>query len=272
MIGKIAIGLIGVAALLYCGAVGYLSYNQRAFIFAAPDWRDDAPAGFSEISYETEDGLTLASGYRPARDAMPTILYFHGNGTDWTSIPTVTEPLQEAGYGILAAEYRGYRGNAGSPSEEGLYRDARGAVAWLGDQGIAPTDVIIIGNSLGSGAATKMASEISPAALILVSPIGEMTRVVGDIYPWVPVRMILKDKFDNIGTIASVSAPTLIIHGEADRLISVNQARDLAAASPNATLKTIAGEGHFAVTLPEVKQAQLAFLQGLTGPKTTGSE
>ena len=255
--------LIALALLLYAAILIFLAINQRAMVFQVPDWHGEVPAGYQEVSYETSDGLALTAGFAPPDQGMPTVLFFHGNATNWTSSPHATDFLREAGYGVLAAEYRGYRGNPGEPTEADMATDARAAWDWLMARGQLPADTIIIGNSLGSVPSTQLAGFVEPAALLLISPIGDMKQIAGDIYWWLPISLLLQDSYDNISRMPAISAPTKIFHGEADRLINVDQARQLQAASRSAQLMTFAQHGHMAVLEEDVQQAQLDYIAGL---------
>jgi pimeloyl-ACP methyl ester carboxylesterase len=113
--------------------------------------------------------------------------------------------------------YRGYGGNPGQPSEEGLYNDARAAIEFLAAEGIRPENVIYYGESLGSGVAVQLALETTPAAIILEAPYTDITAVGQRRYPFLPVRLLMRDRFDNLSKIAAVRAPVMVIHGEQDR-------------------------------------------------------
>ena len=256
-----------IIAFIYAALVGLMAYNQRSFIFPAPTGPGVEVPGFERIQYQTEDGLTLTSGYRAAKEGKPTILYFHGNGADWQSSVVATDQLVPAGYGVLAAEYRGYRGNPGSPSEEGLYADARAAAKWLGEQGVASDQVVIIGNSIGGGAATQLATEINPRALVLISTFTSLPDVAAEKIWWAPTRILLQDEFANIDKIGEVTAPILLLHGDADTLIHDGHSHALAKANPAATLRIVEGAGHDLAWMPEAEVAVLSFLQKLDAAK-----
>lgn len=234
----------GVVITAYLLLAGTLFLAQRSFIYPAPRGPGIAPAGFERIAYETADGLTLHAGYKAARSGRPTILYFHGNGADWQSSVVATDNLVPDGYGVLAAEYRGYRGNPGRPSEHGLYHDGRAAIAYLDRQGVEPGEIVIVGNSIGSGVAVQMAAEIRFRALVLVSPFASLSRLVGERFWWLPTGILLQDRFENIDKIAAVDAPVLIMHGDADTLIPVAHAEALADAAPSIELAIFRGIGH----------------------------
>ncbi|WP_114521281.1 alpha/beta hydrolase [Altererythrobacter sp. ZODW24] len=148
----------------------------------------------------------------------------------------------------------------GSPTEEGLYQDGRAAVAYLGQQGVAPSDIVLIGNSLGSGVATQLATEIDAHSLILISPFASLTRAVQEKVRWAPVSLVLQDDFDNIGKIGNVTAPILIIHGVRDDLIVLRHALDLKDANTSVRLEMIEGAGHELAYLPVAQNPLYDFL------------
>ncbi|WP_336985374.1 alpha/beta hydrolase [Altererythrobacter aquiaggeris] len=236
--------VLGLSAV-YLVLVAALFFAQRSLIFPAPPGGAGAiPAGYDRISYITSDGLLLKAGYKPASQGCPTILYFHGNGADWQSSTIASRQLAASGYGVLAAEYRGYRGNPGTPSEAGIYRDARAAATWLFANGVPAEHIVLIGNSIGSGAATQLATELAPKALILISPFSSLEAAVGEKVRWAPAGWLLKDEFDNLAKLPEVKAPVLILHGDADDLIGDWHSRALANARPSAKLVIVPGAGH----------------------------
>ncbi|MXO70427.1 alpha/beta hydrolase [Alteraurantiacibacter buctensis] len=263
MIRKLALGITSAASLGFVGVTGLLYTYQRDLIYPVPEVDRSVPAGFQRISYTTEDGLTLSSGYRPARPGMPTLLFFHGNSIDWQSAQHTTELAVARGYGVLAAEYRGYGGNPGSPSEAGLYADGRAAFAWLLAQGIPAQQIVLVGNSLGSGVATELAATARARALILISPFMSMTATAANKYPFAPVDSLLADRFENVAKIGRVAMPVLVVHGADDGLIPLDHARQLAAANPAAQLVVLPGQGHNMAGKAEAQVPQLAFLAAL---------
>jgi fermentation-respiration switch protein FrsA (DUF1100 family) len=242
---SIVLPLVG----LYLLMVGALYAFQRPMIFRA----DLSPAppdlhgvpGFQEVSYRTGDGLDLRALYRPAAPGAPTLVYFHGNADGLSGSLQVTERLGAKGYGLLLVGYRGYDRNPGSPTEQGLYADGRAAMRWLSEHGVASSDTIIVGNSLGSGPATEMAASYPIAGLVLISGYTSLPDVGAAVYPFIPVRLLMRDRFDNIGKIGRVTAPILILHGTADGIIPYGHATALAAAAGNrARLVPFEGVGH----------------------------
>ncbi len=241
---RLLITAAGFAFALYLVVAAALFVFQRSLIFPAPQNARAVPDGFERVELLTADQLRLAAAYRPARDGRPTIVFFHGNGDSWSGAALATEALADAGFGLMLPEYRGYAGNPGSPSEQGLYRDGRAAIEWLESRGISPEETVIIGNSVGSGVAVQMAVEFHPAALILVSPFSSLPDVVAEKLPWLPTSLLLRDKFANKEKIGDFSGPILLLHGMADELIPAHHARNLAKEHPDAELKMLANAGH----------------------------
>lgn len=254
-----AIVLASILAI-YLALVGFLYAAQGPIIYPAPRTIGPAAGGFEEIVYRTSDGLDLRAGYRAAKSGYPTIVYFHGNGADWVSSVVATDRLVPEGYGVLAAEYRGYRGNPGTPSEEGLYRDGRAAIAFLAERDVSANDLVIIGNSIGSGVAVQMASETEPAALVLISPFASLTGLAAEKLSWLPTGLLLRDRYENVQKLHAINAPTLLLHGDADSLIPHRHALMLAEANPRAELRIFPGVGHDLAWHETAEEAVLEFL------------
>ena len=185
-----------------------------------------------EVTLSTGDGLRLLSWYKPpARPSGATVVYFHGNAGNIESRGFKARPLLDAGYGLLLVGYRGYGGNGGRPSEEGFYADGRAALDYLSARGVPTERIVIYGESLGTGVAVQMAFERRVAALVLEAPFTSAADVGAAAYPFLPVRLLLKDRFASIDKIARIEAPLLIVHGEADRVVPVRLGRALLAAA-----------------------------------------
>lgn len=246
-------GFVAVLAASYFVMVSALFLFQRSLLYF-PDASVPSPiaAGVAEmrpVTLRTADGLELRSWYRKALPGKPTIIFFHGNAGNIGSRGAKARPYLDAGYGLLSAEYRGYGGNPGKPTEEGLYADGRAALAFLADEGVNPELTVLYGESLGSGVAVRMAAEMAQgtpaAALVLEAPFTSVTDVAAHHYPYAPVRLLNKDKFDSASRIADIRCPLLVIHGEDDRTIPVKFGRELlASARPPKESRWIAGAGH----------------------------
>lgn len=231
-------------AFFLVATTAILFFGQRYFFYPAPQRViTEPPPGYRFVQTQTSDGLTLRAAYALARDGKPTLLFFHGNGDSISGANGATRLLVDNGYGAMLVEYRGYAGNPGSPSEEGLYRDGEGAIQWLSSQGIGAGRVVIVGNSVGSGPATEMALRHNPAALVLVSGFASLPTVVSDMRPFIPQWMV-RDRYDNEAKLGRIKRPILLLHGEADRLVRPMNAMRLSKAAPDAALAMVSGAGH----------------------------
>lgn len=250
--------------IAYAVVVAGMFFAQRRLIFPAPGHVANLPAGFERVSLTTSDGLALAAAYRPAGPGKPTLVFFHGNGDSWDGAAQATSAFADASVGVLLPEYRGYGGNPGSPSEPGLYADGRAAIAWLQSRKVGREQLVIVGNSIGSGVAVQMASETRPAALLLISPFTAMSDLAAEQFSWLPGRWLVLDRFENLAKINKISAPILIMHGKADGLIPYSHALRLAQANRTAELILVDDADH---ELAYSKSAQTSALDWLLRQK-----
>ena len=258
--------LIGVAAgllLAYLIFAGALYFTQRSMIYPAPRPSATLPDGYRRIALKTADGLTLAALYRPPDPGKRVLVFFHGNGDGWDGAAKANRLLAEAGYGVLLAEYRGYGANPGQPGEAGFYADGRAALGWLSAIGVRPGQIVLIGNSIGSGTATQLATEFRPAGLILISGFTSLPDVVATKLPWLPGRWLVQDTYDNHAKLGKVTAPVLILHGAADQMVPAAQAQTLQAANRRAQLIVVPGFGHELAYQPAAQQIELDWLARL---------
>lgn len=221
---------------------------------------------------KTDSGLALTSWYVPpehGNKAAPVILYFQGNAGTFADRDFKAAPLAAAGYGVWLTGYRGFGGNPGAPDEQGLYADARAAITALAADGVKPAQIVLYGESLGSGVATQMAYELAQAGtpakgLILEAPFMSMGSAAQDVYFYVPAKWLVRDRYDNLAKIASVQAPLLIMHGDADRVIQQRHGKQLFATAGD--LKSgfwPAGGGHSNLYDFDALNEVLGFLKGL---------
>lgn len=230
-------------ALNSCGAgVDAMLSVQRSFMyFPTQDRPSPSDAGVPEmrqVTLHTADGLDLVAWYAPpTREGAPTLIYFHGNGGDIGMRAGKVSPFLDAGLGVLLTTYRGYSGNPGTPSETGLYADARAARAFLEAQNTSA--IALYGESLGTGVAVQLATEMAPLAVVLEAPFTSIADLAQPQMPFLPVKALILDRFDSAAKIGEISAPLLIVHGALDATIPVQLARQLFEAAPEPK------EGHF---------------------------
>ena len=180
------------------------------------------------VALETADGLSLLAWYAPPREAdAPSLIYFHGNAGHIGMRGFKVRAYLNAGLGVLLTTWRGYSGNSGTPTEDGLYADGRAARAFLRAQGAGDERQILYGESLGTGVAVHLAREATPAAVVLEAPFSSVVDIASGRFPLLPVGPLVVDRFDSAAKIGKVAAPVLIVHGERDRTIPVRLARKL---------------------------------------------
>ena len=218
--------------LIYLLMVGTLYLLQRRMMYipfgGVPD---PVAAGVPEmrpVGLRTADGLTLLAWWRPAREPeRPVLVYFHGNAGHLGLRGHKLRPFLDAGFGVLLPAYRGFSGNPGAPTEEGLYADARAALEFVRAAGVPPQRTVLYGESLGTGVAVQMAIERPVAAVVLEAPFSAIADVASARYPFIPVRLLLKDRFDSASKIGRIRAPVLIFAGGRDRVVPERFARRL---------------------------------------------
>lgn len=223
---------IAVIALVLAVFLALLWITQRRMIYfplqAVPP-AENVGLRIEEVSYTTEDGLTLEAWLAPAvGDPLGAVLVFNGNAGNRAHRLPLGEALSEAGYHTLLVDYRGYGGNPGSPSEQGFAGDARAALEFLRDRSeVDPERIVYFGESLGAGVAVGLAREEPPAALVLRSPFPSLADIAAVHYRLIPASILLRDRFDSIAAIEDVTAPLLVIAGSDDRIVPIGQSRRL---------------------------------------------
>lgn len=225
------------------------------------------------VEIATDDGLTLLAWYHKTQyPGSPLVLMLHGNGGTIEMRAAKAKTYIGAGFGVLMPEYRGYGGNPGSPSEDGLYADGRAALAFAAAQSIAPERVVLLGESLGTGVAVQMAVEQRVAALVLQAPYSSVADVAQGDFPLLPVWWLVRDRFDSLDKIARVGVPLFVVHGERDEVVPVRFGRALfAAASEPKEALWLPGAGHGVIGQQVVDAAVVDFLRrkGVAPPGPT---
>jgi fermentation-respiration switch protein FrsA (DUF1100 family) len=262
--------LLGSALAAYGALVGGLYVFQRNLLYfpgpGRPELGDLAALGVREITLKTADEVSLLSWYLPPRDGHPVIAYFHGNGGHIGYRAERLRGFARHGYGVLMAEYRGYGGNPGTPSEAGLVADGAAALDFLAAEGIAPCRIVIYGESLGSGVAVPLAAERKVAGLILEAPFTSVAEVAQYHYSFIPASALVRDRFDSLARIGDVRAPILVLHGERDRVVPVRFGRALFDAAPEPKELWLAREaGHEDLVRYGALEAVLDFLRRRVG-------
>ena len=243
--------VVVIVTLVASGFALVWSQQRRLIYFPSPGPVPSAatisPTG-RDVVLDTEDGLRLAAWYFPAagRGRGPAVVVFNGNAGDRGLRAGLALALNRHGLSVLLFDYRGYGGNPGRPSEDGLAADARAAQAWLaGQPDVDPNRIAYFGESLGAAVAIGLAVQLPPAALVLRSPFTSLADVGAVHYPWLPVRRLLLDRYPSIDRIGSVQAPLLVIAGDRDDIVPADLSKRLynAAADPKRFV-AVPGAGH----------------------------
>lgn len=219
----LALKWIAIAAVsLYAGVAAVLYATQRSLMYF-PDTTHATPAEAglpeaAEVPLIAADGIHITAWYAAPQGDKPIIVYFHGNGGSLRyGVPRFRE-LIGAGIGLVALEYRGYGGNEGSPSESGLIADGEAAYAYAAAHYPAK-QIVLWGQSLGSGVAVAVAAEKPVARVILEAPFTSTAAVASLRYWYLPVSLLMKDQFHSDWRIKKVTEPLLILHGVKDRVV-----------------------------------------------------
>jgi uncharacterized protein len=203
--------------------------------------------GAADVRLRTSDGLTLGAWLvTPPRPGPHTVvLVANGNGGNRSDRAPLAAALAEAGLAVLLFDYRGYGGNPGSPSEEGLALDVRAAHAYLTeDLGVPPERLIYYGESLGAAVVTELAVHHPPAGLLLRSPFVDLASAGQEQFPFLPVRLLLRDRFPVAENLAGlVDVPVTVVLGTSDSIIPPGQSRQVAEAG-SARLVEVPGADH----------------------------
>ena len=205
---------------------------QRSFIYfplaQTPPPVASVLPGAEEVRLRTDDGIELTGWFRAGGAGATTVIVFNGNAGDRSHRAPLATALAREGFGVLLFDYRGYAGQPGTPSEDGLASDARAAVAYLqGRAGVDASRIAYFGESLGAAVAVRLATERAPNALILRSPFTSLEDMARLHYRWLPVGPLLADRYGSIDRIRDVRAPLLVIAGARDRIVPLAHSRRL---------------------------------------------
>jgi fermentation-respiration switch protein FrsA (DUF1100 family) len=194
--------------------------------------------GASDVTLQTSDGLALGAWFVPpgAPDNDMTVLVANGNAGDRSLRAPLARALAREGFGVLLFDYRGYGGNPGQPSEDGLALDVRAAYRFLVEsKGVARRRLVYFGESLGAAVVTELSTEHPPAGLVLRSPFTDLAAVGQVHYPFLPVRALLRDRFPVVDHICRVDVPTTVVYATHDSVVPAAQSLAVADAAAGPT-------------------------------------
>lgn len=226
---KVLILGLGSVLILYALLIGGAVLLERRMIYHPTAVRTEPEPGgppIQVVEIDTADGEQLVAWWLPPTKDQPVLLFFNGNSDSLSLQQGRWRRISDAGVGFLAIGYRGYNGSTGRPSEKGLREDALAAYAWL-NRRYPVSQIVIHGFSLGSGVAVTLASEKPARAVVLEAPYTGISDIAAKMYPYVPVRLFMRDQFLSRERIAKVHAPLLIIHGDRDSVVPFSQGQEL---------------------------------------------
>jgi uncharacterized protein len=239
--------------LLLVGTVMAMLWALQRQLIYLPDATAVPPAaevvgGARDVTLHTADGLRLGAWFVPAAgpgDTGMAVLVAPGNGGNRAGRAGFAEELSRRGLAVLLMDYRGYGGNPGSPSEDGLAADADAAAATLEALGYPSQQTLYFGESLGTGVVAALQARRPPAGMVLRSPFPERADVGAHHYPWLPVGALLRDRFPVVEHLVSSDVPVTVIYGDRDSVVpSVLSARVADAAPSLAERVVLTGADH----------------------------
>ena len=189
---------------------------------------DEINFDYKEVFIQNKKGIKLKA-WLHKKDLInkKTILFFHGNAGNLSNRNYKLNELSKFDVNFLIVAYRGFSGNPGKPSEQGLYEDAISALNWLKIKGVKEKNLILYGESLGTAIAIETAQNKVLAGIILESPFTSMVELAQKYYPILPVKYLLKDKYETIKKLSNISSPLLILHGRLDSIVPFTMGQKL---------------------------------------------
>ena len=209
--------------LAYFIIILFVYFYQRNLLYHPSEnnyLNDKITFNYEEIFIETKKKIKLKSWFiKKDLNKFKTILIFHGNAGNLFNRVYKLNELNKLDVNILLISWRGFSGNKGKPTEKNLYHDAEEAVKWLNNRGAISKNIILYGESLGTGVATELGTSNAFGGIILESPFTSIANAAKIYYPYLPVNILLKDRYDSIGKIKNITTPILIMHGRKDNIV-----------------------------------------------------
>lgn len=243
--------IIMIIAFAYAGIVLLMTAMQSQLVFLPEQGRRDyvmprwQGIPVEEVTLQTADGERLRAWWIGHPSPRGAAIVFNGNAGNLSHRAGYAAMFHRLGYATLLFDYRGYGASSGSPSESGTYRDAEAVWNYVTrERGITPSGVVLLGESLGTGVASWLATRVAPRAVVLASGFTSIPDVGAEIYPWLPVRLVASISYPVLENVQKITAPILVAHSPADEIIPyAHGERVYAAAREPKTFLQLAG-GH----------------------------
>ncbi len=209
----------------------FLYFYQRNLLYHPNEnnySEDRISVEIENVKIKTSDNIELLGWYHEKNlKDFKTLIFFHGNAGSLENRIHKLNHFRDMNINFLIIAWRGFSGNKGNPSEQGLYEDGKSAIDWLIKKGVSEKNLILYGESLGTGVATHLAQNKNYAGVILETPFTSMIDAAKKFYPYIPVKLLLKDKFENYKKIKNINSPILIMHGEVDQLVPFSMGKKI---------------------------------------------
>ena len=217
--------------IAYIVLIIFIYFYQRNLLYHPSEnnyQNDKIQFNYDEIFITVDEEIQLKSWIiKKDFKKFKTLVIFHGNAGHLSNRIYKLNELYKLDINILLISWRGFSGNKGSPTENNLYTDAEAAIKWLNEEGVNNNQIILYGESLGSGVAVEVGKENNFNSIILESPFTSIENSAKIYYPYLPVRLILKDRYDSISKIKMINIPILIMHGEKDDVVPFSMGKEL---------------------------------------------
>ena len=217
--------------VIYFLVLVFLYFYQRNLLYHPNEnnySEDKISVDIEKVKIQTLDNIELLGWYHEKNlKDYKTLVYFHGNAGSLENRIHKLNHFQDMNINFLIIAWRGFNGNKGKPSERGLYEDGKSAIDWLIKKGVDEKNLILYGESLGTGVATHLAQNKNYAGVILETPFTSMIDAAKNFYPYIPINLLLKDKFENFKKVKNINIPILVMHGEIDQIVPFSMGKKI---------------------------------------------
>ena len=216
---------------IYFLVLVFLYFYQRNLLYHPNENNysgDKISVDIEKVKIQTADNIELLGWYHEKNlKDYKTLVYFHGNAGSLENRINKLNHFQDMNINFLIIAWRGFNGNKGKHSERGLYVDGKSAIDWLIKKGVDEKNLILYGESLGTGVATHLAQNKNYEGVILETPFTSMVDAAKNFYPYIPINLLLKDKFENFKKVKNINIPILVMHGEVDQIVPFSMGKKI---------------------------------------------
>jgi uncharacterized protein len=243
----ISISFMALGAYALLVVLVYLAQERLMYLPMATLVTTPAAHGmpYEDVHLTAADGVRLHGWFIPVPEPRGVLLFFHGNAGNISHRMESIRIFRRLGLSVFIIDYRGYGQSGGRPGEAGIRKDARAAWAYLRESRRIPArDIVIFGRSLGAAVAAELAVGRQPGGVILESPFTSAADLASEVYPWLPVRTLLRHHYDVLDILPRVTAPLLIAHSRHDEIVSFDHALRLMEVAHEGTVLMEMEGGH----------------------------